>query len=337
MDDITTTEGSSAIATDPTPAQAIMEDTRFTGSVSYSPDEAPKTVDAPDQPISDRPRNERGQFTEKPKEQAGEVKPVKLPESIKPPKPRDEKDINGRFHDLSRSHEEMRRELRIAREELQALRSGVSKPEQAPAEQPTPKPASKLKPEDYQSYDEYMQATVAETLKDAKAQEEAQRKEQDTQRYYQEKRSEFERHARALVEEVPNFWEVISDKNFPMTNPMANAVIELGEMGPVTALYLAGKPEEALSIAKMAPLQATIAIGKIAARLEHEFKQANSSPAPAQPVQPRPKAVPDVRGGSPGESLDDQPNEKDSVDEWVRKETVRMRKIDPRAKFWTKF
>lgn len=330
-----------AIADAPVSTPGI-DDSRFSGSVSYSIDDPPagEVLSNGEQAADEKPgqpRNDKGQFV--PKADGAEVKPVKLPESIKPPKPRDEKDINGRFHDLSRSHEELRRELRQAREELQRLTA--PKPTEPVKQEQPQKPTSKLRPEDFQTYDEYMQATVAETLKEAKTQEDQQRKQQDEARYYQGKRAEFENHAKVLLEAVPDFWEVISNQNVPMTNPMANAVIELGEMGPVTALYLATKPEEAFGIAKMPPLQATIAIGKIAAKLEQEFKQVNSVPGQPSahqnaPAQPRPRAVPDVRGGSPGE-MDDQPNEKDSTEEWLRKETLRMRKVNPTAKFWSRF
>lgn len=326
-----------AVAEAPTSPTGI-DDSRFSGSVAYSIDDPPagEVLSNGEQPAEEKPgqpRNDKGQFA--PKSDGTEVKPVKLPESIKLPKPHDEKDINGRFHDLSRSHEELRRELRQAREELQQLRA----PRTAePAKQePIPKPASKLNPEDFQTYDEYMQATVAEAIKGEQAKRDAESKQQQEARYYQEKRAEFENHAQAIVQAVPDFWEVISSPQVPMTNPMAHAVIELGEMGPVTALYLASKPDEAFSIAKMAPLQASIAIGKIAARLEQEFKQANSDPEQSNTLpSPRPRAVPDVRGSSPGE-LDDQPNEKDSTEEWLKKETLRMRKANPTAKFWSRF
>lgn len=332
--------GGTAVATDQPAQSEILNDPRFTGSASYEMDEPKKEEAAPEQPLSDRPRNERGQFTEKPKEDGKEAKAVKLPESIKPPKPRDEKDINGRFLDLSRSHEELRREYRRIQEEVQQLRNGGQKQEPQKPGQAQEKPVSRLKPEDFKTWEEYDAAAANDVYEQRKQQELEQQKAQAIDHYYAEKRSEFEGHAKAIIEAVPDFWEVISNPQVPMTNPMANAVIELGEMGPVTALYLATNPNEAFAIAKMSPLQGTIAIGKIAARLEQEFKQANEAPAPAQPntpQAPRPRAVPDVRGGSPGDSLDDRPKDTDPIDVWERKEAARMRKQDPRAKFWSRF
>lgn len=320
-----------------------IDDSRFHGSVAYSIDDPPagEVLNNGEQAADEKPgqpRNDKGQFA--PKADGTEVKPVKLPESIKPPKPRDEKDINGRFHDLSRSHEELRRELRQAREELQRLQGGKQQEPQKAAAQPAP-PESRIKPEDFQTYDEYVKAMVNDSIEQKKTSVEETMRRQALEDYKRTKQEEFEGHAKAILQEVPQFWEIISDNRLPMTEPMGNAVMELGEMGPLTALYLASNPQDAFTISKMPPLQATIAIGKIAAKLEQEYKQVNSSqgqPSAQQsaPAQPRPRAVPDVRGGSPGE-MDDQPNEKDSTEEWLRKETMRMRKVNPTAKFWSRF
>ena len=82
----------------------------------------------------------------------------------------------------------------------------------------------------------------------------------------------------------PDFEEVAEGDNVTITPTMANA-IWTSETGPAVAYYLGQNPEEAARIAKLDPLQAIKAIGKIESRLEAD----TSAPAPAaKPRKPDP-------------------------------------------------
>ena len=101
--------------------------------------------------------------------------------------------------------------------------------------------------------------------------------------------------------------------------------------------------EESARISKLNPRAATLAIGRLAAQLDQEIKQgAGTTEGQDQAVTDhtqtnqmgavRPTPVPTPRGSSP--SLNTNPNDKDTVDEWLRKETDRLRRINPNARFY---
>ena len=111
--------------------------------------------------------------------------------------------------------------------------------------------------------------------------------------------------------------------------------MDLGEVGPVTMLWLASHRDDASRIARLSPRAATLEIGKLAYRIDAEMKggAASSDTAPAAaPPAPRPSVVNVPRGTSPAASAN--PGDKDSVDEWLRKETDRLRRVNPNARFY---
>lgn len=270
-----------------------------------------------------------------------EEKPaVKLPPSIKPPVK------TGRFQerisDLVSQRDTHKQEAERLRQELDRVKSGSSA-----ATQPTAKPASEsgLNPDDFSTYGEYIAALVENTIEKKTESQKTQQKQQEYAQQKQERMQAFHQHAEPLAQQYGDgFWDAITDPSLPITEAMADAVMELDNLGPYTMLYLATHREEAAKMAKMHPRTATIAIGRLAAQIDAELKQgagestlAEAAQAPS--IQPnamqtaRPTPVPTIRGATP--SLNAQePNDKDSVDDWLRKETERLRRINPNARFY---
>lgn len=328
-------DAQASVAVEETPAiEDGIDPSKFHHSVSYSIDDSPKTETPPaevDQQTertqsasADRPRDEQGKFR-KQEEHSAEEKPVPLPKSIKVPKSHDPNDIGARFSSLRDSHEDLKRKYR----ELEAQVKQPPKLEQREPQAQT----------EEQAVERFVEEKIRKELQQKQEAEEARRKEEAIETYYAEKRSEFSRHAQPIIQQIPNFYELIADnKNVPITDPMAHAIIELGAMGPYTALYLATNPDKAKEIAGKSPFGATIAIAKIADQLEREVAQGqvNGQSMPSN-GQPKPKPVPDIRGLSPGDTLDEEARDDDDTETWLRKESARKRRLNPTEKFYGRF
>lgn len=267
--------------------------------------------------------------------QAGEKKVLKLPENLKP-KPEDKERFRGRISDLVAHRKQVEERNRYLEEQLARYLSGQTG--QPKAEKTSNVPDGAPKQEDFDSHQEYVDAMVdykiqLRTEEQIKANQEATYRE-----YRQEKRSEFERNAEAIIEQVPAwkedpdlFWNYISNKRIPASEAMVEAVMESGEVAPYMMLWLAANRKEAAKMYNMPPRAATVAIGRLAMRLEQEIRngadpESTGSPSvpPANPgVTPRP--VPQIRGGSPG-NMDTTPSDKDDVLTWFQKEAARQRK-----------
>lgn len=86
--------------------------------------------------------------------------------------------------------------------------------------------------------------------------------------------------------ELPDFEEVLSSSDVPMSDFMRDAIID-SDLGPKVAYWLANNPDEAKKIASMSPLATVKAIGRIEERLESQAKapkKPTGAPAPLKPV-----------------------------------------------------
>lgn len=314
--------------------QAASESTDSSTSVSTetAPDSTAPAVEQKDSEAStDTPASDTGKAA------------VKLPASITPPTK------TGRFQqrmsDLVSSRKQTEEENRRLREQIAHL-SSVSKPgETRPQAPKTAKASGGLNPEDYDSYSDYVQALVDQTMQAREEAKQAKQSEQSYETYRAEKQAEFEGHCAPLAEQYgEGFWDAITDPRLPVSEPMADAVMELGEMAPYVMLWLAANPQKALELAKQSPRAATVGVGRLAARLQAELGQTDGtaqtdiSPAPAgQPMgRPgvRPTPVPSVRGSSPANTLDGNPSDKDDIQTWLAKESARIRLKHPKERFY---
>lgn len=292
---------------------------------------------------------------------------IKLPASIKPPvKTVGSGRFQQRISDLVAQRDSAARERDELRGEISRMRGGPttgSKRGEAGDKDTTPTPAGAvggevLNPEDFPTYGEYV-AALADRVWDQKekAKESATAERQFVQ-HRQERMAEFNKQATPLAEMYGDgFWEVMSDPTLPISEAMGEAILELDELGPYTVLWLASHRDIAIQMAKMNPRAATIAIGKLAFQLDYEIKHGENGAAaaeggtgadrtgqgvvagqtPAQPTisaAPKPTPVQVPRGSTP--NLDNSPSDKDDVETWLAKETARLRKQQPGAKFYGK-
>jgi len=108
----------------------------------------------------------------------------------------------------------------------------------------------------------------------------------------------------AGAEVYPDFEQVATAQDLPLTQTMAEAVLS-SENAPHVWYHLGKNPEEAAEIASLQPMQQALAIGKLSLTITAKAsKQPSNAPAPKKPVQARGSAT---RG----------PNDKQSVKAWI--------------------
>jgi len=192
-------------------------------------------------------------------------------------------------------------------------------------------PDGAITPDQFETYGQYVEALVSKTIGDSIKKQQGINGEAAFERDRAEKREAFDGHAAPLIAQHGDaFMEAITDPNLPVSESMVDAVMELEELAPYVMLWLAANPQESLKMAKMNPRAATVAIGRLAARLDYEIKGgggpagADTPTTAAAPVVPRPSVVPTPRGGSPA-NVDGTPSDKDGIEDWMRKESVRLR------------
>lgn len=320
----------------PEVAESTISTTQSTETPSYSPPanepQGLESGNAPDPAPDTKATHEA--------EPEGKASTIKLPASIKAPVK------SGRFQerltDLAHQRDMSKREADQLREQLSKMQS-VARPSEPSA---TPKPdGSPLNPEDFATYGDYVTALTTSIIKQQASANDSKAAQAKYEGHKQERMAQFNEHAAPLAQQYgEGFWDTITDPSLPVTEAMADAVMELDNLGPYTMLYLAAHRDESAKIASMNPRAATVAIGRLAAQLDYEIKHGGeagsaevgsvgtTTPTSGSTV-PRPSSVPTPRGSSPNLN-GTLPSDKDSVDDWLRKETDRLRRINPNARFY---
>lgn len=88
----------------------------------------------------------------------------------------------------------------------------------------------------------------------------------------------------AATAEMPDFEDIVSTSNVPMTDAMQQAIME-SDIGPKLAYYLANNPEEADAIGKLSPIGSIRALGRIEERLSSQTPAVKTTSAPP-PIKP---------------------------------------------------
>lgn len=87
-----------------------------------------------------------------------------------------------------------------------------------------------------------------------------------------------------VIDKYPDYADVAENPDLQITMPMSVAILN-AENGPDVAYWLGQNPDQAARIATLTPLQATIEIGRISARLEASDKPAErKAPPPHKPL-----------------------------------------------------
>lgn len=151
-----------------------------------------------------------------------------------------------------------------------------------------PKDAGMPTIEQFDNFDAYVSAKAAYIAKQQIESTLTEReRRQSAEREATERRKTVEswnKRVEKATAEMPDFEEVISSSEVPMTEPMQQAIME-SDAGPKLAYYLANNPDEAREIARMSPIGAIRTLGRIEERLSKPVeKKPTNTPAPLTPL-----------------------------------------------------
>lgn len=140
----------------------------------------------------------------------------------------------------------------------------------------------------FDNFEDYMAARVAyeaekvvETRLSRVQQQEAARKAQEAQTKvissWQEKQA-------AAADKYPDFEEVVSESDAPVTPSMSQAIVE-SDVGADIAYYLAQHPDEAKAIANLSPIRQIAAIGRLEEKvIKPPPRKTTEAPPPIKPA-----------------------------------------------------
>ncbi len=190
------------------------------------------------------------------------------------------------------------------------------------AAQPAAKPAEPRAPErgDFDSYEAFLEAKAAHVARKAATEDRTRYDEEVKARAAAEVKAKalatFQAKTREKFPDIEDRMEAIG--HIVMPEGMGEAIAE-SDLGPEILDFFASNPKDCERIAALSPSAALREIGKLEAKLE--------APAPKPSPKPASKAPEPIKpGGVASAPPDDVPTDKDSIDEWMRKENARMRK-----------
>lgn len=206
------------------------------------------------------------------------------PEDPSAERPKKKPGISQRIAQVVREREEAKRETEYWRE--QAMKG-------QPKAEPT-KTDEKPKVDQFQSYEEYLEA-LADYKAEQKYAERERKREQETQqeratREMNDMRASFAERAEQVAEKYEDFEEVAFSPDVPVSKAMVPAILS-SEMGPELMYYLGQNPKEAARIARLPPIAAVRELGRLEAKLsEPPQKRPSKAPEPINPVGTRAEA-----------------------------------------------
>ena len=181
------------------------------------------------------------------------------------------------------------------------------------AEAPKPVPVEHVKPEQYTTTEEYVDALTTSKAQQIVQQQQFAKQQQELLGNYHDK----EEDARSKYED---FEQVAYNPKLPITQVMAQT-IQASDNGPDIAYYLGTNPKEADRIARLAdPFLQAKEIGKLEAKIASEpiTKRTSSAPAPISPVT--------ARGGHSGgyDTTDPRSIKTMTTSQWIEAERARQ-------------
>ena len=149
------------------------------------------------------------------------------------------------------------------------------------AEALKPVPVEHVKPEQFTTTEEYVEALTTSKAAQIVQQQQYAKQQQELLGNYHDK----EEDARSKYED---FEQVAYNPKLPITDVMAQT-IQASDNGPDIAYYLGTNPKEADRIARLQPFLQAKEIGKLEAKIASEpvTKRTSSAPAPISPVTAR--------------------------------------------------
>lgn len=228
--------------------------------------------------------------TSAPQNTVNATAPPETPEQTEAKK---SKGVQKRIDELTAN---WRNEQRRA-ERLEEMLSGLVAPKQpeTPAA-PTGKPTLEQFEFDQERY---LDALADWKLSEREKAAEAKRKEAEAKESAAKRTQTFAEREAAFASDKDDYHTLARDPTLPVSEAMAEAILETDE-GPALLYYLGQHRDEAAQIARMTPHAASIALGKIAARLTapppKPEPEISAAPPPApivKPTAPVPKGLSD--------------------------------------------
>lgn len=217
----------------------------------------------------------------KPEQQVGSEGTEKKVEAEETPQRRESR----RARQLNRE-----RERRIAAEtELRLLRESREKEQQA--KQPQSPEGAEPSREQFQSYEEFIEARATWRAQKAAA-EETRKILEESRKKDTEARSRSEDESRVKEwnakldkarDEIEDFDEVCAESEAVVTPAMSTAILE-SDKGAQIAYFLAKNPDEAERISKLSPSKQAAAIVSLEEKVAKPAKQPSKAPEPINPV-----------------------------------------------------
>jgi len=192
----------------------------------------------------------------------------------------------------------------------------------APAKKPE-KPAEEVVPtrEQYDNYETFLEAKAEYVARKAGREERAKLEREHADKQATEANQKvmqtFQAKVRAKYPDIEERLEAIG--HIEMPSGMGSAIAE-SDLGSEILNHFAENPKDCERIAALSPSAAIREIGRLEARLE--------KPAATPIAAAKPSAAPDPikPGGGASGTGDADPSDKDSTEEWMRKERARVRK-----------
>lgn len=158
--------------------------------------------------------------------------------------------------------------------------------------QPKPvQPAGMPKQEDFETYEEYIDARAMHVARQTVAEQVRMQTEAQRQAQREQLAESFRQRSEEAAEKYDDYDEVIEASEVPITNAIGHAIME-SEIGPDISYYLATHPAEARKIVSLSPVGQIREIGKLEVKLTDRPKKTTAAPAPpktlraaAMPVQ----------------------------------------------------
>ena len=214
-----------------------------------------------------------------------------------PEKPRRKRGAERRIAQLTRRTHELEAQL-------QALQQ-PQEPQEA---------AKEPRREDFDSYEDYLEARTEYRVESRFAEEAETRQQREHETNQQRQAQEFAERRDSLVDDgvdaYPDFEDVALDETLPITQTMADALIH-SESGHDLWYHLGQNPQKAERIANLNPVQQVYELGRLEASLKVSQKPSNAPPPP-KPVG--------TRNETPNALRDDMP-----IDEWMKRRNKQLR------------
>jgi len=237
---------------------------------------APEPAPAPEATASEAPASETPPLGES----AAPVEDESSSDEAAPSAPPKKSSYQSRIDRLTQERyleaaERQRAEARAAAMEieLERLRRAAEPP--APA---TPEPSGKPRLEQFETYEEFVEALADYKAEERIAADRRAREAEQQDRARVEAQQAYAQRESAARSEMPDYDAVVNRPDLPVSPVMVETIYE-SNVGPQIRYYLGQHPEECRRIATMPPARAAREMGKIEARLEAAHPAGPSSGA----------------------------------------------------------